>query len=180
VEVDAGDVKRRLGDLGGADREDVLGRDPRLVALDRVADRGALGGHLRGRVEPDQVGAKAQPDPRRRFQPLGDRRGAIELVPAVQGDPNALADRALEQRIVLHRPVQRDPRRIGARAKRRLQLAGAEDVAAQSLFGEDAPKREGGIRLDRRQQNELARPARREGGLEAAGVPAQLILGDDV
>ncbi len=51
VEVKSGEVDVRAECVLGRDREDVFGRDARLVALDSLANRFAGGRHLRGFVE---------------------------------------------------------------------------------------------------------------------------------
>ena len=117
---------------------------------------------------------------RRAPDPLGRRGGARELGAAVEGDPDAGPHRPLEQRVALHRPVERDPVGVGAGAHRRLELALAEGVAAGSLLGQDPPQRQRLVRLDRRQEQERTAPARAELRLEAPGVAAQLVLRDDV
>ena len=162
VEVDPGEVDVGVECGLGRDRENVLGRDARLVPLDRLAHRFARGRHLRGFVESEQVGTEAKPDDRPALELAGDPAGAVELGGAVERDPDPEADRALEELRRLERAVQRDLPGWGAGPKGRFELPEAEDVAAGPLLGEDPAQGQPRVRLDRRQQEEVTRPAARE------------------
>ena len=140
VQMDPGDVEVRVADLALADRQHVLGRDPRLVALDRIPDRRPGGRHLGGLVAADEVGADPQTDVRSLAETPGDPARALQLGAAVEGDPDPGPDGALEQLVVLHRAVQGDPAGFGPGPQGGLQLTFPEDVAARPLLGEDPPQ----------------------------------------
>jgi hypothetical protein len=178
--MNTGQVERRVERHGTGHRQHVLGRDARLVALDRPANRKPLGRHLRRLVEPGEVGP--DPEAHRRATAKSPRglQDARQLLAAVERDHHPGAHRVLEQRIPLHRPVERDRRRVGSGAKRGVELARSEHVASGTGPIEDPPQRQRRIGLERRQQQKLARPASAELRPEAMEVAKQLRLGDDV
>ena len=175
-----GDVELRVGDLRRGDREQVLGRDAGLVALHRVADRDARPATSPMARRAGQSGRKRRRTVARIPSRAATAARALELGAAVERDPHAAPDRALEQRSPFIGPL-------------------SEIVRGRSRFAAPPRARPGrrrhsrcppALRIRRRARQELAliegrsrncaRPSAAESVLEPARVSAQLVLGDDV
>src|SRR6185369_4223656 len=82
-----------------------------------------------------------------------------ELVMDIEVDRDATLDCDVDFLRGLVAAVHRDERRVDAALQRRMQLAGAEAIAARAFAREDRANRERRIGLDRIQHIDRRRPA---------------------
>ncbi len=166
------------GDRLAARRDQLVGRDARLVFLRGRVDRSLR--EVRALLQLEV--ARPHPEAHLRRPPEVARHGThqIDLANAVERHPSADRHCLLEQRARLAGAVDGDQLRRHPAGQRGVQLGRPEDVAAEALLREGAAQRERVVGLDRGQgARRPLGPGSSEGAGEAPRVAAQVILRDD-